>query len=96
MSVQQEGQTRSRNKEEKILPGFENETTFSNCQQTLTSPGGQILLFGLSGLMLVKVAVQKQQQDSSTAPVSVTQVTRRRIWQVSELTWSPLSHNGSY
>lgn len=40
---------------------FEDATTFSNCQQTETSPGGQIRLFSLSGLMLVKVALQKRQ-----------------------------------
>lgn len=62
----------ARQKNKKSCSRFEDATALSNCQQSETSPGGQIRLFSLPGLMLVKVALQKRQQGTSTAPVSVT------------------------
>lgn len=64
------GKARQKNKTSSSR--FEDATALSNCQQSETSPGGQIRLFSLPGLMLVKVALQKRQQGTSTAPVSVT------------------------
>lgn len=76
---------------------FEDATTFSNCQQSETSPGGQIRLSSLPGLMLVKVALQQRQQGTNQHRPGVRDVNDEGTHMAgSELTWSPLSHTGCY